>query len=389
MIKNLILIGLFVLPLFVMHGYSFRYPREILALGLALAIAMYGIYEGLIQCEFDNVWILAFIGWVFISLLFIPQIKGLEFGSQNVNGLWNIKSLFYISIYAITFFVISNLNISDDFIMKSCYAILIPSVITAIIVIGQYFGIENFFRNPIGATEQEQHLVAVTNYKLGGLMGQPTLCSAYLAMTLPIALYLRKHFVSAIIILSIILIKSDVATIAMISSFAFLLCFSNWKRLGVLAIGVFLIVIVGLCFKYQIQDSGRFGVWLQIWKDMTTPFLVPNGLTYFFTGFGIGSFPYFFPFIHSGGWEQAHNEYLQLFYGAGAIGLSILLFGIYKVFKSIWDNFEDYEIRYLSSSLCAICICAFGTFVWQLGVFQFYSVVILGIIYNLKRRIVL
>lgn len=389
MIKNLILIGLFVLPLFVLHGYSFRYPREVLALGLALAIAMYGIYEGLVQCKADKAWIMIFIGWVFISLLFVPHIKGLEFGSENVDGLWNFKALFYISIFALAFFVISNLNLSQDFITKCCYAILIPAVITAVIVIGQFFGIENFFRNPTGATEQEQHLVAVTNYKLGGLMGQPTLSSAYLSMVLPIAFYLRKHALSSLIILAIILTKSDVATIAMISSVAFLLCFSNWKKIGILAFLTFLIVIAGIFLKYQIHDSGRFDIWLQILKDMTTPFLIPNGLTYFFTGFGIGSFPYFFSSLHSSHWQQAHNEYIQVFYGAGAIGLGIMLFGIYKIFKSAWKNFDNREIRYMTTSLFAICVCALGTFVWQLGVFQFYTVVVLGVIYNLKRRIVL
>src|SRR3990167_1905434 len=310
MFKNIILLsGLLILPLLVIHGYDLRYPREILAIGLAIILTVYHLSA--YKLEFpDNRWIFYFILWAFFATLFIPKIQGLTLsGGASLDGLWNFKPLFYLTIYALMFFVISDLVITGQNIRQICYVICVSSTIMSIIVIGQFFGIENFLKNP-----SAHDLTSVTQYRLGGLLGHPTLVSAYLVICLPLILYIKQWIPAVLATMAILATRSDFAIGTLIFSSIFFWCYGKSFRVVLSSIICFLSISLIFILKIPVQDSGRFAIWGMILKDMTTPFLIPDGLTYFFTGFGIGSFSYLFPSIHSNLWLQAHNEYLQVFY---------------------------------------------------------------------------
>jgi hypothetical protein len=77
-----------------------------------------------------------------------------------------------------------------------------------------------------------------------------------------------------------------------------------------------------------------------------------------------------------------------MLYECGVVGLILLLGAIAWVFRrtysfrAIWRGETDpYRMSLLSSFLC-ICLCALGTFVWQIGPTIFYTVVIAGLLHN-------
>ena len=73
--------------------------------------------------------------------------------------------------------------------------------------------------------------------------------------------------------------------------------------------------------------------------------------TYALTGLGIGSFSVFYPFYHQSSWAQAHNEYIECFYGLSWVGLFLLL----KITQTTLRKACDADVAvYLSLTAAAV-----------------------------------
>jgi O-antigen ligase len=133
-------------------------------------------------------------------------------------------------------------------------------------------------------------------------------------------------------------------------------------------------------------------MWKTVLSDMLqTPVQGYKGLDFSLFGHGLGSFSYLSSTMNTGSstvFASAHNEYLEIFYCCGIIGLAVFLAGIFYLTVnafSRWMEYADYRKPLTASLLCSlliICLCAGGIFVWHLGAHCYYSIVIAGLLSN-------
>lgn len=67
-------------------------------------------------------------------------------------------------------------------------------------------------------------------------------------------------------------------------------------------------------------------------------------------------------------WGQAHNEYLQVFFNGGLVGLFLVIGYIFNLFKRFFSiKSKDYELMALMGAFVAICIVSFAHFPFQVA----------------------
>ncbi|GEM_PF-3433798 len=251
-------------------------------------------------------------------------------------------------------------------------------LILSIYAIIQSFGVDQFYlqsENPIIKT--------VPSFYIVGNLGQPTLLAPYLALSACLAWIVDKKYISIICAISCILTKSMVGIGSMICGYIFI--FLDHVRLSksfnILRI-LFIFILISTAI-FVIKDgkwmSGRKEVWKRTIIDVSTnPFKEDNLKRYSFTGVGLGSYAVIFSAKNDDiktKFNQAHNEYLDFFYACGLFGLILLIMSLFNSFKMSSD------IR-TSTSMVVLCLCAFGTFIWQLGVYQYITTIIIALIHG-------
>jgi len=257
----------------------------------------------------------------------------------------------------------------------------------------QYFGIDQFFylRDlPISSLPPSA--------RVGGTMGHPTIVAPFVAMIIPLALYFKKYLFAVLMIVAVIMTKSCVAIIALILSLLFILSLKNrFLMVGIILISILTGVLVRDLYicnpkikKFiNVSSSGRLNVWKLAFSDITKPLDKEKGNAYPLTGFSPGTFYYLFHIRHSDGvWDflQAHNEYLELMYDTGIVGLCLFLCVLINlIWKNILDGLNRYR-QYLLFSLVYISICAGGTFVWHIAPIIIYSGIIAGFLAKPKQE---
>ena len=113
--------------------------------------------------------------------------------------------------------------------------------------------------------------------------------------------------------------------------------------------------------------------------------------SYPITGWRMGNFKYTFHFLHPNGptmrkFHQAHNDYLELAYNTGIVGIFLFLSCLWvffrQIFIKVFNNIITEEERALTAGFIVICVAAGGTFVWQIGTTIFYSCVFFSLLNN-------
>jgi len=351
-----------------------------LALGFALALGLAGIYQGKLK-PIRNKWLLFLIGFLLINIWLCPK-PTVHFLDMNVSGFWVWQPLAYILIFFLMFITLSSIDFDDkhkDIIFK---VMSWCGFVMAIYCIVQSLNIDQFYNLAI-----KDEIRFIPSANITGTMGQPTIVSPFIAMIIPIALYLKRYWFVLIMGIAVLLTRSQVAIGAMILSLLFLYSLKNKKTF--IRTGILFLIIIALSItayfsnpkiKSLVKDSGRFENWQQIIKDVNSPLAPEVKNRYPFTGLGIGSFKYIYHIKNHNTFWQAHNEYLEIPYNIGIIGLFLFLMALWVIIK---DNlFKDRYRRYLLASFICIAICAGGTFVWQMGPHLYYSIGILGLLNN-------
>ena len=222
--------------------------------------------------------------------------------------------------------------------------------------------------------------------RIGGAMGNRTLVAPFIAMVIPIALYLRAWWKAVVMAAAVAICHSQMALGAAAVSLMFYFGTLN-RRLFMTMLGAGVLVTVVLVIGFNTNDtihkfvgeSGRFAEWRVIVEDWYSPLQDGEDHGNSITGLGIGSFRYVYHQWHPSNFFQAHNEYLQILYETGVVGLFLMLGALGWIFRrnfsfrEVWAGRSNrYRIALLSSLLSA-SIAALGTFVWQLGATIFYS----------------
>lgn len=227
-----------------------------------------------------------------------------------------------------------------------------------------------------------QEITATPGYKFIGTLGHPTIVAAYILMCLPAAFYLRKRLLSVVMILAIFVTQSDMAIFAFFMTMIFnLLCWN--KKILFLVFAMVALAVWAALENSMIHDSGRFAMWAQAYGDMKA-----NPAT-FLWGFGLGSFAYIFPIAHDApgaAWFQMHNEYLEVGRGIGLVGMCLMVRCVLQPFIESMAFVRFPQIRALLMSYFSICVCSAGTFLWHLGVFQIYTIIIVGLLMQQVRK---
>jgi hypothetical protein len=352
------------------------------ALVFSLALSLWVFFNGEIK-PFKNKWILIFIGYLMVNIYFSPKINIMIF-DNNVGNIWVWHSISHILIFAMALISISSIDFDAKTIKLIFNIMTWCGLVMAVYCILQALCIEQFFALMGTGIHQLAY-----DRQICGTLGHQTIVSPFMAMIIPIAIYSRKYWQAIVIAIAVIITMSQVAIGAMVISLMFYFGVKG-KRNLIAMITLGLIIISGYAFYKPlistIDDHGRFIAWKILVKDMTAP---SEQLKYPITGVGIGSFAYTFHIRHphDKGY-QAHNEYLEVFWNTGLVGLFIFISGIFYIWKqnfSLKDilnkKINKYRMTLLASFLC-ISLCALGTFVWHLGAHIFYTLVIIGLLMN-------
>ena len=385
---KLISLGLITIPFLVLQGYDTRIPKMSLALGVALGLSLLAIFQGKLKA-FKNKPLLFLIGFLLLSIYFSPKPE-ITLQGMDVSNFWVWKPMFYISVFFLMLVTVSSLELNKGDGKLILNMMVWSGFIMALYCIVQSLNIDQFFvlNSKLEATYH------VPKNTIGGTLGHPTIVSPFIAMIIPIAFYLKKRVKALFMLTAVCLTCSQIAIGAMLASLAFYIATMGRRRLisGCIAL-ILASLILGVGYfkspriKTFVSDSGRFGVWEQIITDIKSP-INKEGNRYGLTGFGPGSFRYIFPLKHNSAMHQAHNDFLELVYNTGIIGLGLFLWAIFYIFQTnfsfrrIWEGKADrYRMALLSSFGC-ILLCSVGTFCLQLGAHLYFFIVVAGLLHN-------
>lgn len=388
MIQWLIIIGLVVIPFaHLEHVADQTQLKQNIALGLCLSIVFYALYTKGIKFV-GNKWLLFLFAAMLVSTFFVPPsgvvigiVKGvnhLVFSNINIENLWNFQPLFYGLLYLLTICVIADADLDNILIIK---IIAWTGLLMALVVIAQKFGFQQFWRiQTIGVGSE---LGGMRNPQLMGFMAQYTLVSAFIALCQVSALFIRKYWMAIIMGVAIFIAGSHFAMLCVVLAWG-LWIFRNKPRMMYALIGF---LVFSFFVIFHNQNNGRFECWRQIIHDMTHPLYDnPVAESQGFTGYGTNAFHVLFPIMHLSQWTRAHNEFLEFMFNTGILGFGMLMASIFIFFRQCKDFFHLDTIKFCMFTFIIICILANGTFIWQLGWGQFYTVVIVGLAYSAIRK---
>lgn len=374
----LVYAGLAVTPFLVLRGYDTRWPKEYFALAVALCLSVLAVNTGALK-PLSNKWLSMFVAWSYLCIWFAPVFRGMYAShGVSVDGLWNYKACFYILVYFLALSAISSIELTLIDAQTIVKIMAYASFVMAGYCFLQHFGIEQFFTaKPI----RPESLPESPN--MIGTMGQTTVVAPFILLGMPLMVYLKKYWHLAFMGIVLLMTRSDTALVALVASTAYYFCHGNIRK-GIVTTCLILASGAVLWYFWPLNSNGRFGMWGEVLFDMTHPVEAVNRITYFLTGWGPGAFAYLFSVLHGHQsiWASAHNEYLSVFYGTGAVGVFLFGRALWHFMAGVWSLTSPLS-RCLVTSFVGLCVCAAGTFVWHLGVYCFYTIVIVGLLNNL------
>lgn len=383
---KLICLALIITPFFTLPGMGIREAKMVCAGFFSLSIISLALWEG-IHIKLKNKWLLILMPYLILATYLAPMIP-IQFLGIKLFSPWLFKPLLYIVISFILYVVISSYKFNSKDISGIFGTLSWVGLAMAIYVIAQSLGIDKFFQ----PREIPAGISGLVQPNLVGSLGNPTLVSPFIAMCLPFTLY-RKSFVEAIIMsLAICLTLSAIAIGAMIISvsFFFLSKKVNLSTSLLTSISILIIITAGTQLlghgKSILSSSGRIGRWVQIVEEMRKPFFI-NDKPYGLTGYGFGSMPFTYAIPRGSDFFQAHNEFIDILYQTGLIGILLFLLSIYdKIKRLVSEALKTPELITILSSFLCISLAACGTFVWQIGAIWFYTIIILGLTNSVIRK---
>jgi hypothetical protein len=388
LIQALLIFGLAAVPFLLIPGHDTREPKMMLALAVALVTGLAAVFQGRLR-PFHNKWVLILLGYLLVSIWFAPTLI-----TPKVPNLWVWQPAFAMLVFAL--FVVTVASVEWD--EPARWRLLTVATWTGFLMAGyallQFLYVDQF-------CDQKTDYFPIN--RIGGTMGNRTIVAPFIAMLIPLAIYLRSWWKVAVMAAAILVCRSSVAIGAGAVAVFFQVA-SGGKRALRIASAVAAVLVIAAVIGYgssaavrrEVNDSGRIAVWKLVIQDWRSPVDPQKDNSFAITGLGPGSFRYVFPgkheqFFREHAWQdflQAHNEYLQLLYECGVVGLFLLLGAIGWVFRrnfsfrDCWRGEADpYRMSLLSSFLC-ISLCALGTFVWQIAPTIFYTAVIVGLLHH-------
>ena len=383
--KILIYILLILTPLFVLVGHDTREPKMVLAIALLSILSLFKIYKG--ELGKMSKWLAFFLGSLLLTVLLAPKLK--------IDGLFSFYSYSYLfqGCTYIIVFSLGYLALKDS--LKKIDLALIEKIMIyvgsglSIYCILQFFGFDQFFINSRIAEGWElsplQDIIKNLDSPnaLGATLGNPTVLAPFLGMILPLAIKNRSYI--SIILLSVaILMCFSMVCFGALTIGAISYVFYYNKKIAL----VLLVLLLGsLVFAFSspkcqrfVNGGGRFATWRQAVKDVKGINLTGKVRSHSLTGLGVNSFSDVFRTAHKevfqiNKFREAHNEYVEIFFNHGLIGLVLIL-----TYWALFLSNHLYVDKHYIVSLVFISACAFGTFVWHIAPICVYTLFIKGML---------
>lgn len=380
MITWLISLGLVCVPFITIYGQDIRELKFQLAAAIALALSLFvGYTQGIIFNK--NKYAVIFVFYLWLATMLAPA-PGVSLIGMNLGYFWAWKPLYFILIYFLFISAISCYQFKGKEIKILLNVVLYSGVVMSALVFIQACMLDQFFiKNELAIPHPQWYI--------GGTLGQPIFVGCFLAIIPPIALYLKKYKEFFIIFIAVLVTQSVTAIGAMACS---LLIY--WSMYGVVQFAKASCVLLVLIFlalgmhistnvnmRNFISSSGRIAEWKQIIVDINSPISKEEECKFPITGRGMGSFHYVYHWDHKNRMYEAHNEYIELAYNAGIVGLALFVLAIFQVFNINQYRMSPYR-KALSASFIAVILSSGAMFVLQLGAIIFYTCVIVGLLQN-------
>jgi len=374
---TLICLGIVAIPLFDCKGFMMLEPRLLIATAFALALSLWAIYDGSLK-PFKNKWAMFFIGYMLVSAFIMPKASVNLWGLETGN-FWIWKPMFRILAFFLMMVAVSSIKLTPKDISRIFNFAIVAGVLMSLYIFFQYFTIDQRYVAS-GAVHEK--------WRIGGTLGHSTFAAAYLTMIIPLALYCKKYWKAAVIVVGVLVCQSAVATACMAISLLFYVM-SRSKMM--MRIFLYIMIAGAIFLTSDIVANGTNGVmgtgsgrledWPRIVQEINSP-MDPNLVRkYPFTGRGMGSFYYTYGLITGSSMRQAHNEYMELTYNTGIFGIIIFLMAIWYMVRTNFKVGDRYRMALLSSFM-AIALCAAGTFIWQMGTQAYMTILICGLLHN-------
>ncbi len=182
-----------------------------------------------------------------------------------------------------------------------------------------------------------------TGLTCGGLIGNPSISMGLMVCILPVFIRSWKQWpILVMACLAVFLSKSSIA-VGLLAAYACLYSVSmirkspKWLLFPFFATAaIFSIAHYAIGGKELLNDSDRF----MVWKEMLYHWNVPGN---FHFGTGIGTYHVFSINLqqinHIAGsmwWNTLHNDWLQMLFECGVVGVSLLIFSYCSALRKIW-----------------------------------------------------
>ena len=396
MINNLLCFGLVFIPFYELITTLFlpaqsiaffdtRFPKECVAFSIALAIILIGIYKGPIK-PLKNIWLVLFIGFLVVNINKAP-VMPIDLGQFDISNFWVWQPFLNIIVYFFMLVVVASQDWTELNGKKIFNIMAWSGFIMSLYIFLQRAGFDQIFY--VRSSEIVQGTAVP---ELVGTLGAPSLVAPFLAICLVPALFIKKFIFAVSMAVAVFMIHSEFVIGGTIVALIVFYGFRNKKILfSLLFLAIFAVCTLYLIGKedgrqYIFQDNGRFPVWSEIVTDLSSPLSMKDHRKYGMTGFGLGSYQYLFHVKHVSVWREAHNEYLELAYCTGIIGLGLFAAALGATLLVSFDQAKvNDQALVLMAVLSVLYFIAAGTFIWHLAVYQFYTIVVVGMIYQLRR----
>lgn len=358
---GLILLPIFCIPITVnFYKINIRDARELLF--ESLAIIGIGIAIG-------NKWIRCFLTWAVINWwfnYFLPP--------QSTVILFNI-SLAMLLFYFIKTYI---KEIDIDSIIK----IICITAIFQVVWLGvQYIGWDFIF-HPIDANgiRQAPHI----KDRLVGFLGNKNILGCYLAICLPLFRVKFKKLLPLIII-GLFVARASMALIAGFTGLLFYEIFITYQSKDIRKFNT-MIKVIGSCIIIAIIffifiDRPNFDR-IAIWKQTITHQVNWKCII----GQGLGKFQNLKVLDKYGiWWDNPHNEYLQIYFELGIIGLTLLLGYFITLFKRFLKHIIPLTIL-LMSCIIVILVNSLGMFPFQIAPTAFLAITFIALLEGVLCR---
>lgn len=436
MINLLITFSLILVPLIFWIGFGdgIRAPKEIASIVCLMGLTGTALTRYAMR-PFKQKWMFLFMLWCAGSCVFSTYLVPTEVLTNGNSGdiaislmmptrLFYSCEMYYILLAFVTIYALSSIitkyscrKIGNVAICEGAINFdMISSVVSAVILtmclysVIQFLGFDQIFRvgNPdLGQTADNPLFGRATlrgalAHRIVGTVGNPAILGTWLALSVPFLYHKWKKRIPHILLLIFVLVVTDSTTAKV--CFVFVTMFyliSKWKSKFTPAV-LSILFIASILSSYAVIFYDVGGMVKN--KTVTSALNTTGRATAHYEaaklaqdrlmfGMGLGTFEEYFTKnremfykMKQNSWRQMHDEYGQIWFSVGLVGLLMFIMAIFCVFKQYFTflkwSLNPTEGVMLMASFAGYLVMSTTYFPMRVSPHSFYLVITTGLLLN-------